>query len=135
MLNGPHDKNCSHSFDLDEHLISIMNLTTKSMKIGVNKLWWKCNSVTKTCNSITKPCNSVIKIIIDNIRSLLSLVDIQWPGEHTHAVRVFRSVRRTKKEMGRSSSHIRGKREWGREKGRERETDRQTKMIKRVLKF
>lgn len=41
MLNGPHDKNCSHSFDLDEHLISIMNLTTKSMKIGVQQIMMK----------------------------------------------------------------------------------------------
>lgn len=42
---------------------------------------------------------------------LLSLVDLQWPGEHTHAVWMLRSVRRTSKEMGRSCSHIAGKKE------------------------
>lgn len=47
---------------------------------------------------------------------LLSLVDLQWPGKHTHAVWVFRSVRRTSKEMGRSCSHIAGKKEIERER-------------------
>lgn len=42
---------------------------------------------------------------------LLSLVDLQWPGKHTHAVWMLRSVRRTSKEMGRSCSHIAGKKE------------------------
>lgn len=51
---------------------------------------------------------------------LLSLVDLQWPGKHTHAVWMLRSVRRTSKEMGRSCSHIAGKKEIERER-RERE--------------
>lgn len=42
---------------------------------------------------------------------LLSLVDLQWPGKHTNAVWMLRSVRRTSKEMGRSCSHIAGKKE------------------------
>lgn len=51
---------------------------------------------------------------------LLSLVDLQWPGKHTHAVWMLRSVRRTSKEMGRSCSHIAGKKEIER---RERESE------------
>lgn len=46
---------------------------------------------------------------------LLSLVDLQWPGKHTHAVWMLRSVRRTSKEMGRSCSHIAGKKDRERE--------------------